>query len=349
MQAIGALSGGPSGSVSVGALPSSPSTANELSPSYQDQQQNRSGTNHQSDIGIDPAIASAGQIFDYIQQLNTLVSGDLMHILQEEGADQDLLECSEQLKACKDRLDDFNSKPVFDAKAMLTEAILTTNSIMDGRKLATSVDASNSKWQKEVEKWKKGAKSAYTKSLRLKAQAAAQVGQSFGDSFDFSVKPSSRTGGADTSTLLKARHEKLLVMQAAMRDALAEMQRTADKQQATQSRAIELTEFMAHLENEQTTLKDIKQFLRCAIDTIVSLQSEVRQLTLFFNFMSNAISITGKGHTNRYLNAIKSGVSGEGVDFGLSYGDIQARMIRDSLLLLRGHFTFVIESSRLYQ
>ena len=349
VQAAGSLGGSALKFAASGAIPI-PISSDDAQPEVSsDQEVNPADSGQTADIGIDPAIAGADQIQEQLLQLYTLVHGDLLGMLQETEANQDLLECAEQLKSSRDMLGDFKSQHTTNAKRILTQGLQTAESVLGSRKVATSMSAGDAQWQQKVEKWKKDVETAHAASLQLKAFASAQAGQGFGNSLDIPVKSSSDSLGIDFTSILKARHQKLLIMRTAMREAQQNLQKTNDKYQATQNRVIELAEQMQHLKLSKITIKEIREVLNKAIDTVTFLQREIRSLTLFFNFMSNTISVFGTAHTERYLNAVESGISEEGVDFGISLGNVQTHMIREALLLLRGHFTFVVESARLYQ
>ena len=348
LEAAGALGGAAARFVSTGSLPSATTSTGGPSSPVNVQKRKQSMTSLPSEIGIDPAIVNAEQISSRVLDLYLIIQGDLLHTLQEEGADQGLLECSEHLKACRAELGESNSQNISTTKVLLDKAVQTTTDILGSRKLASSVDANDSKWKKKVEKWTRDAKDVHGKVLKLNAKAAAQAGQGFGDTLDI-PQPSTEGTNIDFTSILKARHQKLLVMRGAMQQAQQNLQMQTDRHKDTQARAIEIASSLEKLKLEQVALKDIRSILLQAIDTVTHLQREIRQLTLFFNFMSTTISILGRRHTDRYIRAVESGISDNGIDFGLSYGDVQVRMIRETILLLRGHFAFIVESARLYQ
>ncbi|KAL8689045.1 MAG: hypothetical protein Q9218_005194 [Villophora microphyllina] len=149
--------------------------------------------------------------------------------------------------------------------------------------------------------------------------------------------------------MLNARHRKLLIMRAAMQDAQRGLQHTTERYWETQRRAIELASSLEHLQQEKKTTEELEKFLRKAIDNVSRLHTEVRHLSEFFEFMSNTLSILLETVTQRFLANIKSGISDKSIDFGLSYGQAQKNIIRQTVLSLRGQITFIIESTRLYR
>ena len=349
VQAAGSLGGLAAKLSLTGGIPVPPLASDEQPPAPNEQQTDSASIEGASDIGTDPAVANASRIHDQLAQLHTLVDRDrdLLHTLQEKEANIELLECVAQLKACQEMLGDFESRHTTDAKAALSQGVQTAESILASRELATSVSDGDAKWQEKVDNWRKEAEEAHSKSLKLKAFASMQSGQGFGGTLDIPVK--SKSLNIDLPSILKTRHEKLLIMRTAMQEAQDNLQSTNNKYIVTQNRAIELAEQMQNLKHSKLTLQDIRKFLGKAIDTVTYLQREIRTLTLFFNFMSNTISILGTSHTERYLTAVESGITDDKVAFGLSYGDAQTHMIREAILMLRGHFTFVVESARLYR
>lgn len=48
---------------------------------------------------VDPIFAEAARLCDYLSNLDQLMSGDLLHMLQEKEADTDIIRCLEELKA----------------------------------------------------------------------------------------------------------------------------------------------------------------------------------------------------------------------------------------------------------
>ena len=356
--AAGSLGGAASQVMSTGSLPSSGHNRDHVAAASKSQDQHQHDQSTQaprqaSGVHIDPVIVSIDPMESCIYQLYEAVHKELLPILLEDGQNQELLGCSERLKAYKSDLGECRSQYGPVAKAMLDQGIRTADDILKSDKLASSVpDASDTRWQERTEQWRKEIREAHRTAIYLKAVASTQAGQGFGDaSLDTVIQAPAdpNNSNLDMASILNTHHRKLLIRRAAMEDSQRRVRETTERYRETQRRAIELASSLEHLELEKTAMEDLKKFLRKAIDNISSLQTEVRQLNEYFEFMSKTLSILLESVAHRFLDNIESGISNNGVDFGLSYGQAQTNIIRQTIFSIRGHVTFIVESTRLYR
>ncbi|KAL9630389.1 MAG: hypothetical protein Q9164_006440, partial [Protoblastenia rupestris] len=138
--AAGALGGATARFMSTGSLPVSDSGNSQPAAANNPQQEDKdsSKSTQAYDIRIDPAIMSIDRMESSIYQVYEAVHQDLLPIILEDGQNQELLDCSEQLKAYKTDLGDFRSQYVAKAKAMLDQVIRTADDILKSDKLAGS-------------------------------------------------------------------------------------------------------------------------------------------------------------------------------------------------------------------
>jgi hypothetical protein len=137
-----------------------------------------------------------------------------------------------------------------------------------------------------------------------------------------------------------------------MNDARNNLERTTNMHLEAQAKIVEIARTMKELESKQATLQETKNILRTAIDVLVAMQSQIRQLTGFFHALVHIISVTCKGHADRYLETIDGGITqtqSGGDVFTLAYSEQQLCAIREAVMALRAHFGFVVRSTDLYQ
>jgi hypothetical protein len=134
-----------------------------------------------------------------------------------------------------------------------------------------------------------------------------------------------------------------------MNDARTNLEKAAEMQLQAQAQIVEIARTMKELEHKQATLEDTKKILRKSIDVMVAMQDQIRQLTGFFNALANIISIVCKGHAEQYLQAIDAGITKQDDKFAIAYSEQQLQIIRETLFTLRGHFSFVVHSTDMYQ
>ena len=72
---------------------------------------------------MDPIFAEAARFKDYLSDLDQLISGDLLHMLQEQDADKDIITCVENIKALQASLKGCKSKGLPNVQDTLGKAI----------------------------------------------------------------------------------------------------------------------------------------------------------------------------------------------------------------------------------
>jgi hypothetical protein len=308
--------------------------------------QNMVPSQHSASLGIDPALLAAEQIETQLLNLNELLNDDLPTIVEEGGSE--ILACTQRLEALKKGLGDFQSKHAMNARAILDEALEVTAAIIAHDNTKKSKKGNFGEWEKKISQWGKTMKSLLNRATKLRSFAASQPGQGFGGSLDVSDLNVSPDDSA-YSKVLHQRHQKLLITRSAMNDARNNIERTAEMQLQAQAQIVEIARMMGEPKHKQATLEDTKKILSKSIDVMAAMQDEVRQLTGFFNALASIISIVCKGHAEQYLQTIDAGITRQGGQFAIAYNEQQLQIIRETVITLRGHFSFVVHSADMYQ
>jgi hypothetical protein len=305
-----------------------------------------STTEQTSDIGIDPALLAAEQIERQLFRLHELLHEDLVGILQNGGPE--ITACSKQLGTLKHGLGNFKSRHTVNANSILDDAIEITSTIMKDKDSLNSQTRASPEWQIKVERWQKALSTLLSGATKLRSFAATQPGQGFGGTMN---PPIADIGSKDSgyTKVLKARHEKLVIMRTAMKDAQENLTRSTEMQLAAQAKVIEFVKVMDDLDNKTVTIDQTKDILRKSIDSMTSMQDQVKTLAGFFEMLADIISIVGVSQAQQFLDTIRVGItqSANGIEIG--FHQSQINMIRETLLTLRGHFGFVVQSADLYQ
>jgi len=296
---------------------------------------------------MDPALIAAEQIETQLVNLNELLNEDIAAIINHGGSETKA--CAQRLEALRKGLGDFPSRPALNARAILDEALEVTSAIMAHEMASKSTKSDAEGWEEMIGRWRKAMKLLVNRATKLRAIAASQPGQGFGGSLEISAAVGGSPNDSSYTKVLRQRHQKLLITRSAMHDARENLERTADMQLQAQTQIVDIARAMRELEHKQATLEDTKKILRKAIDVMAAMQGQVRQLTGFFNALASIISIVCKGHAEQYLHTIGSGITTDGDQFALAYSERQLRVIRETVVTLRGHFGFVVHSADMYQ
>lgn len=309
---------------------------------------NRPATYQPPTVGIDPALLAAEQLETQLLNLNGLLNEDLPALV--EGGGSEISACARRFEALEKGLGDFKSSHVLNARAILDEAREVVAAILADGSQRSKGGKDAGGWDKRLGRWRKTMKDLLYRATKLRSFAASQPGQGFAGSLDVPVQ-TSQPGDSAYTKVLRQRHQKLLITRSAMNDARNNLEKTVQMQLQAQAQIVEIGRTMRELEHKQATLEDTKKILRKAIDVMVALQDQIRQLTGFFNAIASIISVVCKGHAEQYLQTIEAGVSREngGDIFAIAYSEQQLRIIRETLITLRGHFSFVVHSTDLYQ
>ncbi|KAL7800903.1 hypothetical protein V8C43DRAFT_302111 [Trichoderma afarasin] len=322
-----------------------PPTAASIPTTARPIEQNAVPGQQPATLGIDPALFAAEQIETQLLNLDRLLNEDLLAIVEDGGFE--IIACAQRLGDLKTGLGEFHSKHTLSARAILNEALDVTTAILAKGK-ADKSRGDHDEWSKKINFWNNTTSSLLNRATKLRSFAASQPGQGFGGSMDsaaLNVPPSN----SNYSKFLRQRHQKLLITRTAMNEARNNLERAVQKQLQVQNRTTENARALKELEFKEATMDDTKKILRKSIDIMTAMQDQVRQLTGFFNALANIISIVCKGHAEQYLQTIKAGITKPGDQFTLAYSEAQLQMIRESVITLRGHFSFVVHSVDMYQ
>jgi len=293
-------------------------------------------------VGLDPALLAAEQIETQLQLLNGLLNEKLFDILKDGGSE--IIFSSTRLQTLRRNLGDFSSKHCLTAIAVLDGAIDITGVMLDSRASAVSGNAASEDWQSRIDRWRQMVKPLLEQAIKLRSFAAAQPGQGFGGGLD-----NGSSNDLGYVKVLKGRQQKLFIMRAAMKDAQDNLKKTQEQQLSAQTTIIQLAKTMSDLKHNKATMEETKKILRKSIDAIVAMQDQFRTLAGFFNMLANIITIYGMGHAERYLSTIQGGVTHTDDIFTIAYNEAEVQAIRETMIVLRGHFAFVATSADLYQ
>lgn len=308
-------------------------------------EQNAVPSQQPASLGIDPALFAAEQIETQLLDLDGLLNKDLLAIVEDSRSK--IIACTKQLAYLEKGLGEFNSNHMSSARDILNEALNVTIAILANGKTDKS-GGDDDEWSEKVNSWSNTTRSLLNRATKLRSFAASQPDQGFGGSMDsaaLNVPPSN----SSYSKVLRQRHQKLLITRAAMNEARNNLEKTAQKQLEVQKQTIENARALKELETKEATMEETKKILRRSIDIMTAMQVQVRQLTGFFNALANIISIVCKDYAKQYLQTIEAGITKTSSQFALAYSEGQLQIIRESVITLRGHFSFVVHSVDMYQ
>lgn len=297
--------------------------------------------------GLDPALLSAEQIETQLDNMNMLLNGELSKLVEEGGSE--LQNCAVRLKGLKKGLGSFQSKHAATAAAILDEALAIASDVLA---VGPQPKQDAAEWQEKMSRFHDILKPVLSRATKLRSFAASLPGQGFGGSLD-SPQPTSSTSGPTQTydRVLHQRHQTLLIKRSAMNEARTNLEKQTERQLQAQAEIIDIAHKMKDLAHKQTTIEDTKRILRKAIDVMVAMQDQVRQLTGFFNALAGIISIMCKGQAETYLATINAGLatSPDGDLLRLAHTEQQLHAIRETVVTLRGHFGYVVHSTDMYQ
>ncbi|KAK3379009.1 hypothetical protein B0T24DRAFT_716666 [Lasiosphaeria ovina] len=313
--------------------------------------QNTALTNEGPGGGLDPALLSAEQIEIQLLNLNELLNDELPDLVEEGGSV--ISSCAKRLEALRKSLGNFRSKHTVNACGILDEALGITADILS-RSNNPEAKRSAGEWHKKITRWNKSLNSLLNGATKLRSFAASQPGQGFGDSLNNNLARTSLPPSDSTTydRILHQRHQTLLIKRSAMNEARVHLEKQTESQLQAQAEIIDIAHKMKDLAHKQTTIEDTKRILRKAIDVMIAMQDQVRQLKGFFDALANIISIVCKGQAETYLATIEAGIPSpqdKSQSFILSHSEQQLQVIRETVITLRGHFGFVVHSADMYQ
>lgn len=193
-----------------------------------------------------------------------------------------------------------------NARAILDGALGITIDILSGN--TADIDGQQAKhspgeWVKNIPCWRKAVSSLLPRATKLRSFSASQPGQGLGGSLDNPSGPSPppAPGALAYDRILHQRHQTLLIKR-------TNLEKQASSQLQVQANIIDIARKMKELSHRQTAIEDTKRVLRKAIDVMVAMQDQVRQLTTFFNVLASIISILCQGQAETYLRIIKAGM-----------------------------------------
>ncbi|KAI8633695.1 hypothetical protein F5Y19DRAFT_462008 [Xylariaceae sp. FL1651] len=279
-------------------------------------------------LGVDPAILAAEQIETQLLNLNELLNDHLLTIFEEGGTK--ILACTRRLEALKNGL-----------------ALEITSAIITYGDMTKSKESTLGEWEEKISRWRHAMKSLLNRATKLRSFVASLPGQGFGCSLDLSAQIVSPDDPGYSKTL-RQRHQKLLITRSAMNDARNNLEKAAELQLQAQAQIVEVARAMGEFKCKHATLGDTKNILRKSLDALGALQTQVRQLTGFFNWLASIISIVCKGHAEQYLRTIDAGITGQGDQLAMAYNEQQLNDIRKTVFTLRGHFSYVVHEADIY-
>lgn len=298
---------------------------------------------------VDPIYAEAAQFYDHIIDLDQLIAGDLLHMLQEQGADGDLIKSVEQLKSLRASLTGCKSSQTPNIRQTLNTAAELGENILSKKALARTAGGPGGEWENLKADWKKRSNALLLEGLKFNAAASVQPGMALGEDYH-SISTSNVPGLSDSNfQALQARRQVYL---ATIKTTLESTQRSLKENEAkqleNQKAVVELTTKLKTLKHKEATFALIQVVLRESLDCITKLQFEVANLLKYFSGFSTAVNVIAKRQVNPFIRAIKAGIDSDPVGYRLEYGPALAKMIVNSLLAIRAQFSLVLDSARLY-
>ena len=297
---------------------------------------------------IDPALLAAEQIEARINQLDQLLKDDPLDIraIVERGGG-DVVFCRNRLETIKHSIGDYRSKHAATSVELLGEAMNICDSIMTFEASFRSKGPSDKDWDKAVRNWRKGMGQLMGSAIKLQASAWSQPGAGFGG--NASGLGEIQADDSGTTKIFKNRAQKLMITKAVMQDCQDNLDRNRNRQMETQGKLMKLGQDIQNLKHQQATREQTRAILGKAIEAMAVLQAQVRQLAGFFNMLAGIINEVCMTHVDQYLDTIQKGIRGRspGV-FELAFSEAQANTLRETMILLRGHFGFVVKSTDIY-
>ncbi|MCJ1425258.1 hypothetical protein MMC29_003146 [Sticta canariensis] len=302
---------------------------------------------------VDPIFAEAARFYEYLSDLDQLISGDLLHTLREKDAEKDIIRCVENLKSLQASLKGCRSEQLPKVQNTLDTAIELGESIPSKTPTARLVAGPGNEWQELVAEWKTTSRALLLKGLEFNGAASVQPGMAFGQ--DLQSNSAETTGFlfSDSSNpnykALQARRQAYLTtLKLSMEKGQESLRRNKEKSLESQKKVIELAGKIKVLEEEKVTFSLIQEVLRDSLDCITKLQHEIHNLVKYFRGFSNAIDIVANKQVENLLRAISAGIDCDPVGYKLAYGSALSRIIVDSLLSVRAQFSVALDSARLY-
>ncbi|KAJ5019686.1 PA-phosphatase related-family protein [Colletotrichum sp. SAR 10_99] len=290
----------------------------------------------------DPSLQSADEIESQMSRLRNIFEENLLGVLQS-GETEELRDCIVQMKEMNARL--IGSSYSQLAAGILQDGIKLGEVVLAIQPTAVIIDPEGQEWKKKLRIWHGQIDDIRGPLLRLRAAAASQVGQGFGNTTSSSP---SDLNGITMQSLMEMRKNKLLMMETVMKSSQDSVQRITRQNQATQTKMIQLAHRMKQLNYSKGELEDASKVLSEAIDVLFMIKNGFNKIKNNFEFLAKYIDILVSGNTAARLTYAM-----EAAKDRMSPGDmlcyqIQARTIVDRVLQMRGHFMFIYDMSKLY-
>ncbi|KAJ0335095.1 hypothetical protein COL922a_009744 [Colletotrichum nupharicola] len=277
-----------------------------------------------------------------MSRLRNIFEENLLGVLQS-GETEELRDCIVQMKEMNARL--IGSPHSQLAAGILQDGIKLGEVVLAIQPTAFSIDPEGQEWKKKLRKWHGQIDDIRGPLLRLRAAAATQVGQGFGNTTSSSP---SDLNGITMQSLMERRQNKLLMMETAMKSAQDNVQRITRQNQATQTKMIQLAHRMKQLNYSKGDLEDASKVLSEAIDVLFMIKNGFNKIKHTFEFLAKYIDILVNGNTVARLTYAMEAAKDRTSPGDMLCYQIQARIIVDRVLQMRGHFMFIYDMSKLY-
>lgn len=290
----------------------------------------------------DPSLQSASEIEGQLSRLRSIFEENLLGMLQS-GKTEDLRDCIAQMKAMNAKLSDGSYQQL--AAEILKQGITLGEVVLDLQPKTSSIDPEGQEWKTRLEKWARIFDNVQGPLLQLRAVAATQIGQGFGNT---TASSPSDLNGVNLRSLMEMRQSKLLMMETAMKNARDNVERITRQNQATQTKMIQLAHQMKGLDHSKAKLEDTKKVLLEAIEVLYEIRNGFNKIKKTFDFFAGYIDIRITHGTIEQLTFATGAARERMSDGDMLCHQIQARTVVDMVLQMRGHFMFIYDMSKLY-
>ncbi|KAI8270720.1 hypothetical protein K4K58_008552 [Colletotrichum sp. SAR11_239] len=212
---------------------------------------------------------------------------------------------------------------------ILKQSIKLGEVVLDIQPKASSIDPEGQEWKERLRKWHGLFEDMQRGILQLRAAAAAQVGQGFGNT---TTSSPSDLNGINLQSLMIMRQNKLLMMETAMKNAEDNVRRITRQNQATQVKMIQLAHQMRQLDHSKAKLEDTKKVLFSATDVLCQIKSGFNTMKKNFDYFAAYIDDRITYGTGAQLIGSMEAAQGRVSDGDMLCCQIQARAIVDMVL-----------------
>lgn len=201
--------------------------------------------------------------------------------------------------------------------------------------------------QNLIRDWESRLQEPLNQAISLNTTASLQTGRGFGATMPLAPHVKATLQGDQAvlspTIFMEKRARDLLTMETGMESAIRSYNEKSAALEKTQAKIVSLSLRLEELDTRQVTLEKVGQFLNEAIQSITSLQAEVRQLAEYFSCLSKDITGLVDVQCLDLINLLKAPAPDEGLV--LIYG----QEIFESILQVRCKFAVIHTQTIFYR